>query len=215
MKKIYDDLWQTEREMRFSTLITHAYLLERQDGNVLFYTTNDRQELAAISEKGGIAFQYISHNHEVDESQALIKRTFGNALCAHERVEPHFGGALSLDVKFSHPDREMHAGNIEVIHTPGHTDNSLCYFYRSPLGRNYLFTGDVIYLDHGAWKTLIMPADGGDPADMARSLKLLRSLEVDVIVTSVAVGTMEIVEVGPTQWRDIVDNALQDLQRGG
>jgi len=211
MRQLYQDLWQTDLEMRFSTLITNAYLLERQEGNVLFYTTNNQDELAAIAEKGGIANQYVSHCHEVDASQALIKSTLGCQLCGHALVDPYFHGSVSLDVKFAKPDMEVHSENIEVIHTPGHTNNSVCYFYRSPHGRNYLFPGDVIYLDGGEWKTLIVERDGGSLSDMVNSLRLLRSLEVDVIICSVAMGTMEIVEVADIDWFSIIDGALASL----
>lgn len=213
MKQIYPDLWQTNKEMRFGTLITHSYLLQRDDGNALIYTTNERDELAEIAKQGGVAFHCLSHCHEVDQSQAMIKVAFRSKLCCHRRVEPYFEGSLSPDITFSEPDREFLSGDIEVIHTLGHTDNSVCYRYRSPHGKTYLFVGDVIYLDKGTWKTLIASSDGGEKAEMIESLKLLRTLEVDVVICSVAIGKMDILEVDQSKWHSILDGALAELTR--
>jgi hypothetical protein len=71
--------------------------------------------------------------------------------------------------------------------------------------------GDVIYLDRGEWKTLIVSGDGGDKAEMIKSLKLLRTLEVDVVICSVAIGQMDIFEVNQSEWHSIIDGALADL----
>ena len=64
-------------------------------------------------------------------------------MCCHARVELSLAEATGADVYFSTPPHEVHAGDIEVIHTPGHTDNNVCYRYASPHGRTYLFTGPV------------------------------------------------------------------------
>lgn len=211
MKKIYPDLWQTEKEMRFGTLATHAYLLQREGGNVLFYTTNNRSELDLITEIGGITFHCVSHCHEVDTSQAMIKEAFNTKLCSHALVEPYFKGSVSVEIKFNSLKSEVLSGDIDVIHTPGHTNNSVCYLYHSPHGKNYIFVGDVIYMDKGAWKTLIVSGDGGDKYEMIESLKLLRTIDVDVVICSVAIGTMEIVEVNKAKWGAIIDGALAEL----
>lgn len=211
MKQLYPDLWQTIVEMRFGTLISHAYLLQRDNGNVLFYTTNDQNEVQTIADDGGAAFHCLSHCHEVDASQAMIKATLGSKLCCHKLVEPYFNGSVSPDVLFSSPDIETLSGDIEVIHTPGHTNNSVCYRYRSPHGKTYLFVGDVLYLDNCKWNTLIVASDGGDKTEMIESLKLLRTLDVDVIICSVALGEMEIREVSRAEWHAIIDGAMADL----
>lgn len=204
MKRLYPDLWQTAEQMQFGVLTVHAYLLERSAGNVLFYNPRGAGDFDEIGERGGVAHHCLSHCHEVDESLADVAGRFGSKLCCHALVEPYLPEAVSADVLFDSPPRE-HLGGVEVIHTPGHTDNSVCYRYRSPHGKTYLFTGDAIYLDGGEWKTIVVTDDGGDEAELARSLRVLRELEVDVVICSVSVGEMRIVEVTPEEWRGVID----------
>ena len=204
MKRLYPDLWQTAGQMQFDVLTVHAYLLERSAGNVLFYNPRSTGDFDEIGERGGVAHHCLSHCHEVDESLAEVTGRFGSKLCCHALVEPYLPEAVSADVLFDSPPRG-YLGGVEVIHTPGHTDNSVCYRYRSPHGKTYLFTGDAIYLDSGEWKTIVVTDDGGDEVELARSLRVLRELEVDVVICSVSVGEMRIVEVTPEEWRGIID----------
>jgi len=60
----------------------------------------------------------------------------------------HVGGILSSDTVYQWKDftdgQEIVVDDmvISVIHTPGHTPDSVCYFIK---GRNWLFTGDTLY----------------------------------------------------------------------
>ena len=210
MKRLYPDLWQTAEQKQFGVLTVHAYLLERPGGNVLFYNPRSAADFDEIDSLGGIAHHCLSHCHEVDESLAEVAGRFGSKLCCHALVAPYQPEAVSAEVLFDSPPREFLGGDIEVLHTPGHTDNSACYRYRSPHGKTYLFTGDAIYLDNGEWKTIVVADDGGDEAELARSLKTLRDLEVDVVICSVSVGEMRIVEVTPDAWQSIIDGLLEE-----
>ena len=75
-------------------------------------------------------------------------------------------------------DRKLKEGDIidaeelelEVIHTPGHTEGSICLYDRT---KGILFTGDTIFAD-GIGRT-DMP--GGNPADMEKSLQKILNLE--------------------------------------
>ncbi len=207
MKRLYPDLWRTAEEKQFGVLTVHAYLLERPGGNVLFYNPRSTVDFEEISERGGIAHHCLSHCHEVDESLADVAGRFGSKLCCHALAAPYLPEAVSADVLFDSPPRE-YLGDIEVIHTPGHTDNSVCYLYRSPHGKTYLFTGDTIYLDDGEWKTIVVADDGGDEAELARSLLSLKDLQVDVVICSVSIGEMRIVEVTPDAWGNIIDGLV-------
>ena len=209
MRRLYPDLWQTARQKQFSTLNVHAYVLERPAGNALFYNPRSTSDFEAIAAVGGIGHHYLSHCHEVSGSLADVAQRFGSKLCCHALVErylPHGTG----DVYFRSPDTEVHSG-VEVIHTPGHTDSSVCYRYRSPHGKTYLFTGDTLYLDGGEWATLVVSQDGGNHQDLAGSLALLRGLDVDVIVCSVSLGEMRIVEVTRPEWHGIIDELMRPL----
>jgi glyoxylase-like metal-dependent hydrolase (beta-lactamase superfamily II) len=207
MKQIYADLWQTTLEKRFGTLDSHAYFLRHGAGNALIYHSETRVDDAEIGKLGGVRYQYLSHSHEILPSLADSRAVLGAKLCGHRNMNPRFGGAGGLDVAFDTDDREQHAG-LEVIFTPGHTDNNVCYRYASPHGRTYLFTGDAIYQDHGVWNWLIFERDGGRREDMKATLLRLRDLDVDVLICSVSVGPVQIQEVDRPGWQAIVDGLL-------
>ncbi|MYN65009.1 MAG: metallohydrolase [Acidobacteria bacterium] len=211
MRRLYPDLWQTAQQKQFSTLTVHAYLLDRPVGNALFYNPRSSGDFAAVADLGGITHHYLSHCHEVGDGLPGVAERFDSKLCCHAGMEPYLANTMPADVYFDSPDRELHAGGVEVIHTPGHTDNSVCYRYRSPHGRTYLFPGDTLYLDHGEWATLVVSQDGGNRRDLARSLALLRTLDVDVIICSVSIGDMKIVEVTRPEWWRIIDDLMRRL----
>ena len=212
MKQVYEDLWETDMEVKFGTLQSHAYFLERKEGgNILFYTINNREELREITKKGGIDYQCMSHSHEVDDSLLVVKEELKPKLCCDALVKPYFNDSVSADIYFSKQDDEIHSNNIQVRHTKGHTNNSVCYLYKSPHGKNYLFVGDTIYLDHGKWNAFVFPRDGGNRDDLIKSLNHMRSLDVDVIIPSVSVGEFKIVETTNSEWVSIIDDVLNKI----
>ncbi|MEW6297590.1 MAG: hypothetical protein AB1671_07595 [Thermodesulfobacteriota bacterium] len=46
---------------------------------------------------------------------------------------------------------------------------------------------------------------------MLDSLKLLRSLEPDVVISSASVGRVPFKEMAPGEWREVVDQTLRAL----
>ncbi len=209
MKKIFDDLSQTTLENPFSGLNTHAYFLQRSEGNVLFYNTGNLDDLEKISELGGISFQYLSHRHESGKSLSIIKSMFQSQLCA-DVLEVEFIEA-PVDVVFS--SRQIHSSNIEVIPTPGHTNGGLCFYYPSPRGLNYLFTGDTLFQSNGIWGTLVFSGHGGNSEDLINSLLILRSLEPNVVLCSASVGEISVVEVTLKDWHDGIDSSIRRLAK--
>ena len=67
---------------------------------------------------------------------------------------------------------EVRFGEIRlaVLHTPGHTEGSVCLLDRDA---GLLFSGDTLFA--GSWGRVDLP--GGDPAEMAASLARLSELE--------------------------------------
>jgi hydroxyacylglutathione hydrolase len=209
MKRIYDDLWQTSLEQPFSGLNTHAYFLRREEGNVLFYNTSNVDDLEEISTLGGLAFQYLSHRHESGKSLDAIKSKFKSQLCAGSLEVPFV--ETSVDVTFS--TRQSHSSNIEIIPTPGHTDGGLCFYYESPIGLRYLFTGDSLFQSNARWDTLVFSNDGGNAENLIESLSTIRTLEPDVVLCSASVGEISVVEVTKVEWRDAIDSNINKLGR--
>lgn len=210
MRQIYPDLWQSATEHPIAEapqVATHAYLLTRPEGNVLFYATSLKSEHDAIAALGGMTHHYLSHKDEVGPHLATIRDRFGSKLVCHRAELAAVQEAAPVDETFER--REAHLGNIEVIPTPGHTPGSACYLVRSPHGKSYLFTGDTLFLDDGRWETLIFHEK--DRAELMRSLAILAELEPDVVICSASVGQPVVKEMAAGAWRPAVEEAARRL----
>ena len=207
MKQVQDDIWETETESPFPGLTTHAYLLTRTDGNVLFYNTGHHHEIERMAELGGVAFQFLSHRDELGDTINLLRERFGTQLGGPVREQAEFARVRTPDILFE--AREMLLGNIEVIPTPGHTPGSTCFLVDSPGGRHYLFTGDTLYLgEDGTWRPGLLPFSDRDA--LAESLETLRTLEPDVVFSSAFGGETGFQEIRG-RWSDHVAKALAAL----
>ena len=207
MKQIFPDLWQTSAEHPFGPgMSTHAYLLTRDTGNVLFYSSGHSYEYQNILQLGGIIRQYLSHRDEAGSALLQIKQMFGSMLCCHKLEEAAISAACPVDLTFS--TREFHLGDIEIIPTPGHTDGSTCFMCKSQHGLSYLFTGDTIFPDDDSWGTYV---SGKHRHTLKESLGSLRGLEPDVVLSSASNGPYSFREMPPGQWQEIVDRVAQTL----
>lgn len=207
MKKILPDVWETAVETPFQGLTTHAYLVTRDSGNVLFYNTGQMQELERMEELGGVAYQFLSHRDEVGESLRRIRQRFATQLGGHVRERDEIARFCVPDILFDR--REILLGNVEVIPTPGHSPGSTCFLVRSAPGRAYLFTGDTLYLgDDGTWRAGLLV--GSDREALVDSLGLLRELKPDVAFSSAFGGAFGYQDVSG-DWASRVDQALARL----
>ena len=211
MKQLFPDLWQTPVEMRFGTLISHAYVLELDDRSELFYVAENAKIHAAINALGQVDHLYLSHNHEITEGLAESKAALGTRLVGHREMQKYFPDGLSLDQTIETENRASLAAGLTAIYTPGHTDNNICYRYASPHGETYLFVGDTLYPQNGAWKALFMKNHGGDRETLIKTLENLKNVQADVIIPSVAVGQDLIAEMSKTEWHVALDAAIASL----
>ncbi|MGB1297399.1 MAG: MBL fold metallo-hydrolase [Psychrobium sp.] len=209
MQKIYDNLWQSTRYSS-GMLNTHAYLLQRKNGNILFYNTGAAEDLLHIESLGGVAWQLITHRDEVGASQARIRTLFDNKLATSELEAPYAAQHSDVDVAFTPLDESLE--DIQVIHTPGHTDGSVCYFYNPPHGKSYLFTGDTLAFTHDEFSTFVLNSFGGTNKDMIESLQKLRELTPDVVLCSGFVGETAYREVTVNEWLDAIDGCIAKLR---
>ncbi|MCW8125932.1 MBL fold metallo-hydrolase [Microbulbifer halophilus] len=208
MKQIFPDLWQTEIEHPAPGLYTHAYLLTRDSGNVLFYNTSHRREVEKMAKLGGVSYQYLSHQDELGESLSLIRERFGAKLGGHVNEQDEFSRFCKPDILFE--EREIHLGNIEVIPSPGHTAGSTSFFVHSPHG-NYLFTGDTLTLSQNrTWEAGFIPGHS-DREVLIESLELLRELDPDMVICSGFDGGNPYEEISSDCWASRVDRALEGL----
>ena len=204
MKQLFQDLWQSEKGSHFG-MSMKTYLLKTAKGNALIYYSDALDEISHIK-KIGVDYQFISHHHEF--TPALIQNLdyFQATLCMHEKGLSYLEQPIKKVIAFNENNKDVL--DIKVLFTPGHTDNNICLYYESPFGKNYLFTGDTIYLDRGEFNFLIMSKEGGSNNDLRRSLLELRKLKVDVIMPSVGVGENKAIEVTEEKWHSIIDKLL-------
>ncbi len=220
MKQIYGDLWQTSAEHplpRFPDSACHAYLLLREGGNVLFYSTgreavgqvDDRADHDRIEELGGVSRILLSHWHEASPSTRVIRERFGATLVCQAREAPMVGKMAGVAPDATFWDRQSMLGDIEAIPTPGHTVGSACYLCRSPCGHTYLFTGDAIWPARGSWTTVTFEDDAEQSAHRS-SLGLLATLDPTVVLAAIS-PTESVVEVSGPEWRSAIEAALGSL----
>ena len=151
-----------------------AFLLEREAGNLLVYSTGALDDdLAAIDDLGGVARRYLNHGHEAMFGAARLDAP----LFVHERdraaVEEH------LQVRGTFSRRHTLDDDFEVIPTPGHTPGATAYLWDSG-GHRALFTGDTLFLNGAEWIAAVLPTS--DRAAYVESLELIRGLDFDVLV---------------------------------
>ncbi|QMU62202.1 MAG: MBL fold metallo-hydrolase [Gammaproteobacteria bacterium] len=209
MKQLYDDLWQSERYSS-GILNTHAYFLQREQGNVLFYNTGAAKDLAQMDELGDISYQLLTHRDEVGASLAEIKKRFNSKLGTGKLEVPFAEKITSVDLAFNPTDTTLE--DIQIIHTPGHTDGSVCFYYDSPHGKSYLFTGDTLFKSNGNWATFVLSSYGGSEAALADSLVKLRELSPDVVISSGFVGDVAYGEVTQNEWISTIGDSIKNLR---
>jgi glyoxylase-like metal-dependent hydrolase (beta-lactamase superfamily II) len=145
------------------SLDIRAFLLERDAGNLLVYSAPTVvDEADTIESLGGIAHQYLNHEHEAGFGVDAIAERFGSVV---------------VDEAFS--ERTMVDADFEVIPTPGHTPGAKAFLWDSGHHR-HLFTGDTIYLDNGEWVAALLASS--DRESYVASLELIRDLDFDLLV---------------------------------
>ena len=165
-----------------SSLDIRAYLLEREAGNLLIYRSDTlRREATAIRERGGIARQYLNHRHEAAAVCDWVAETFDAPLFVHADEAPAVSKTCHVRATFSR--RHQLDDDFEAIPVPGHTSGATAYLWQTG-SRRVLFTGDTIYFSRGRWVAAVL--DSSDRERYLDSLELIRGLDFDVIVPSIA-----------------------------
>ena len=163
------------------TLGVRSFLLERDEGNLLVYSsTTIKQEADYVRERGGIWRQYLNHGHEAwvaEAAGAWVASTFGAPLYAHKNEKEEVSRAYDLDGTFS--EQHTLGDDFEVIPIPGHTSGATAFLWDTGEHRS-LFTGDSIVLEDGEWVAALLSSSDRD--DYINSLELIRGLDFDVIV---------------------------------
>jgi hypothetical protein len=189
------------------SLDIRAFLLQRERGNLLVYSTAGLEsDAAAIEEAGGISRHYLNHGHE-----ALFASDWVAApLFVHENERPAVAGAYDIRATFSR--RHMLDDDFEVIPIPGHTGGATAYLWDSGNER-LLFTGDTVYLDQGEWVAAVL--ESSDRARYVESLELIRELEFDLLVPWAATrGQPFYARTDAADTKRRIDAILERVRRG-
>ena len=144
MRELYPDLCQLSQDQMFG-MAGHGYLLTQPEGNVLFYNPHGSSDIDVITQMGGLTHHYLSCSHEINENLSDVKQELGSQLYCYRNVEPYFTKFFSADQNFNFSETQLDSTGVEIIYTPGHTNNNLCIRYTAPHGIAYVFTGDTIY----------------------------------------------------------------------
>jgi len=188
------------------SISVRAFLVRRDDGNVLVYSVDDLGSAsAAFDALGGISRQYLNHGHEAMFSENPVDAP----LFVHEADAPAV--VETRDVRATFSRRHTLDDDFEVIPTPGHTPGATAYLWDAGEHR-LLFTGDSIYLEGGRWKPGLLASSDRDA--LIASLELIRELDFDVLVPwAAAVGQPYHSTTDRTDARSRIDAMLARLRR--
>ncbi|MET0762464.1 MAG: MBL fold metallo-hydrolase [Thermoleophilaceae bacterium] len=166
----------TPEPLPFATsLHVRAFVLERDRGNILVYSTAGLEaDAAAIEDLGGLSRHYLNHRHEAMFASHAVHAP----LFVHENERDSVARAYHVRGTFSR--RHVLDDDFEVIPTPGHTSGATAYLWDSG-GHRALFTGDTIFLSGGEWVAAVLEGSS-DRASYLESLELIRELDFDVLV---------------------------------
>ncbi len=126
---------------------SNGYFLIEPDSNVAAFVDpgGDAENIIRVLERSGSKLEYIllTHKHP-DHVDALsaVRKAFPNARVV---VHPLDAAALGEKVRgaIDIADGQSLAfgkTEIQLVHTPGHTDGSSCFLYR-----DFIFTGDTLF----------------------------------------------------------------------
>ena len=211
MKQVASRLYRSDSEDPFgrSDCLTHAFLLQREMGNVLIYSSGQlEQDEGQIRELGGITRQYLNHRDEAAAHCDWVSETFGSRLVCHEAEKEAIAKKCTVHETLSGATEI--ADDLIAVPTPGHCPGSTCYLWQGSDAR-YLFTGDTIYFEHGNWKVFIDPADA---KTMTRSLQVVAALEFDVMLPGLYIGDIWQMEVTKDNVQRQVEEIADRLKRG-
>jgi glyoxylase-like metal-dependent hydrolase (beta-lactamase superfamily II) len=158
---------------------TNTYLLGVHDVAVIDPGPATDSHVDAVVDAAGLALRWVlvTHTHpDHSPAAALLARRTGAALLGRA---PSAG--QHQDATF-HPDRVLADGEVlstgefelDVIHTPGHASNHLCFLHSQ---LKWLFTGDHII--NGS--TVVIDPPDGNMTDYLQSLERLKSFDIAAI----------------------------------
>ncbi|PWA67662.1 metallo-beta-lactamase family protein [Artemisia annua] len=119
-----------------------SYLIVHPEGNILVDSPRYTERLASNIEKmGGVRYMFLTHKDDVADHEKWSKRFKCERVLHSTEVQD---STRNVEIKLDGSGPWDLGEDIQLIHTPGHTEGSVCLFYK-PL--KALFTGDHLALE--------------------------------------------------------------------
>ncbi|KAH7669254.1 Metallo-hydrolase/oxidoreductase protein [Dioscorea alata] len=114
-----------------------SYLIAHPDGNILVDSPRYTPKLAQrIDMLGGAKYMFLTHKDDVGDHEKWFNHLRCKRIIHAGDVEPH---TADVEMQLQGEGPWSISTDFELIHTPGHTEGSVCLYYK-PL--KILFTGD-------------------------------------------------------------------------
>jgi hydroxyacylglutathione hydrolase len=155
--------------IKVGSLETNCYLVSSGDETLIIDPGQEKEKILEKIKKDvrKIVLTHYHYDH-VDAAQEL-KTILDAQILAHRKDVSflNFSG-IGVDLVLEEGDSiKVNGLEMKVIHTPGHTEGSVCL-----LGHDFIFTGDTLFSD--GWGRTDLP--GGSAKEMKKSLKRIREL---------------------------------------
>jgi len=170
-----------------------TYLLQRDEGNVLFTTKASVQiDPAALDALGGVQQLLLGDRHHALPATAQLAKRFGTVLSA-SAIEAKVLAAdgVKIGKQFEYR-RQTLAADLELLPTPGHTRGAFSYLW-TPGKRRFLFIGDTLVPVEGGWRYWVTKPN---LRAFRETIGLLRGIEFDVILSNSFAAT-------PAAWLEV------------
>ncbi|XP_042979616.1 uncharacterized protein LOC122309907 isoform X5 [Carya illinoinensis] len=118
-----------------------SYLIVHPEGNILIDSPRFTERLASNIEKlGGARYMFMTHEDDIADHERWSKRLKCDRILHSLEVDD---STANVEIKLEGSGPWSLFEDIQLIHTPGHTEGSVCLFYTS---LDILFTGDHLFM---------------------------------------------------------------------
>lgn len=162
----------------------YSWLLVRDDGNYLVACADVSDCLDEIEKFGGVKRVLLTDIHFAAAWHGKIANHFGASLVCHQSDAAKVKKRCKAAKNESIGAKTLLEDDLLVVHTPGHADGGLCYFW-TPGKERILFTGDFLCPTTGGWAVFCGKAKR---KTMAKSLSAVEELDVSRLCPGVCEG---------------------------
>lgn len=153
-----------------------SYLIVRAEGNILVdsprYTTKLENNLKML---GGARYMFLTHSDDVADHEKWSNH-LGCERILHSLEVDHSTAAVEIKLEGSGP--WSLGDDVTLVHTPGHTEGSVCLLYKP---HKVLFTGDHFAMGELGWTIAERYNKFSVPKQLS-SVKLMLDLDFEWIL---------------------------------